>query len=235
MEASFAETAGSCLNKYEYMNRKEYNAFRKLRNNFRGYVSSISGLEPGAVPVYNEDLDKFNQHCGIRYIVLADNPGKEEAAESRYLVGHAGKQARNFFTVSGLVGEFDSEVMVLNKTCIHTNSTTDLRKLKNGKLLGESQKFMGDLAYEFHRLLSCEIWIVGCSELHSRGIFSLFRETLAARYCGEKNLPLKNRVRCYKHFSYGNFSHDLKLHPSGDINEKLEAVGTEMRLRYLGW
>jgi len=217
------------------MNKKQYDAFYKIRNIFRQYTIDIAGKDTDAVPVYNEDIDKFNKSSFIKYILLADNPGKEEAVEHRYLIGHAGRQARNFFEANGLVENFADEVLVLNKTCLHTNSTSDLRKLNKNGFLAESQKFMAETAFKLHWVLDCEMWIVGCSELHNRGIFSLFRETLADCYAEEKDISLRNKVFCYKHFSYGNFSHDLKIHPSPDIKVKLKDVGTGLRMKHFGW
>jgi hypothetical protein len=217
------------------MNKKQYDAFYLIRNDFKKYAMNISGKDTDEVPVYNEDIDKFNDRSVIKYILLADNPGKEEAVEHRYLIGHSGRQARNFFEANALADNFADEVLVLNKTCLHTNSTSGLRKLKNSMLLAESQKFMAETAFKLHKVLDCEMWIVGCSELHSRGIFSRFRETIADCYAEEKFESLRNKVFCYKHFSYGNFSHDLKVHPSSDMKVKLQDVGTEMRIKHLGW
>lgn len=217
------------------MNKKQYESFQVLRDKFREYTGNISGKELDVLPVYNKDLDTFTGQSKIKYILIADNPGKEEAVEHRYLIGHAGRQARNFFENSGLVSVFEDEVMVLNKTCIHTDSTSELRVLKKSELLAGSQRFMAETAYGFHRILDCEMWIVGCSEFKERGIFTEFRETLTDCYSREKRSLLKEKVFCYKHFSYGNFSHDLKVHPSQDLNIKLQDIGTEMRKRFLGW
>lgn len=217
------------------MNKKQYEEFEELKSGFRHYISSAAGKESSAVAVYNKDLDTFSEKSEIKYILIADNPGKEEAAYHRYLIGHAGRQARNFFENSGLVSDFAAEVMVLNKTCIHTNSTSELRGLKKSELLPDSQRFMAETVYGFHRILDCEVWIVGCSEFKERGIFTEFKNTLTDCYSREKKPLLKEKVFCYKHFSYGNFSHDLKVHPSADINIKLHDIGTEMRKRFLGW
>lgn len=216
------------------MNKKQYDLFMELRDKFRQYTQSITGLESDIIPVYNKDLDSFTESSRIKYILLADNPGREEAVEHRYLIGHAGKQARNFFEGNQLVSRFSDEVMVLNKTCIHTVSTGDLKQFKKSEIFTQSQKFMAETAFGFHRILNCEMWIVGCSEFRNRGIFSQFKDAIAECYAKE-NSSLKDKVFCYKHFSYGNFSHDLKIHPSADLNIKLHDIGTEMRNRFLGW
>jgi len=217
------------------LQNKKFNSFQNLKSDFRKYAAELTAKDSGLISVYNEDLDRIDHCSTVRYILIADNPGKEEAAQHRYLIGHSGRQARNFFEDNGLVSEFTSEVIVLNKTCLHTNSTTELRKFKHNELFADSQRFMAEIAYQFHRTCSCEMWIVGCSELHNRGIFSRFTETLSGCYIREKDVSLRNKIRCYKHFSYGNFSHDLKSHPSPDMNIKLKDIGTGMRIKYLGW
>ena len=217
------------------MNKKQLESFINQRDRFKEYTESITGKESGVIPVYNSDLDLFDKTSEIKYILLADNPGREEAAEHRYLIGHAGRQARNFFENSGLVKDFSKEVMVLNKTCIHTAATGDLRKLKKNKLLSASQRFMAGTAFGFHIVLNCDLWIIGCSEIRAGGIFSDFKDTLTEFYASGKTALLKNRVFCYKHFSYGNFSHDLKEHKSHDLNVKLTDIGTEMRMKTFGW
>jgi hypothetical protein len=217
------------------MLKKQYEKFLQLREDFKKYIRALNNKESSIIPVYNRDLDKFNDRSVIKYILLADNPGKEEAVEHRYLIGHSGRQARNFFEANALADNFADQVLVLNKTCLHTDSTSDLRRMKKSMILAESQQFMAETAFKLHEILDCEMWIVGCSELHDRGIFSLFRKTLTDCYAEEKNIQLRNKVFCYKHFSYGNFSHDLKMHPSPDIKVKLKDVGTGMRMKHLRW
>ena len=69
--------------------------------------------------VFNKNLKKITN---LRYILVADNPGVTEQHEECYLVGKAGKTARNIFKNNSLVSDFDEEVAVLNKTFIHTKA-----------------------------------------------------------------------------------------------------------------
>lgn len=206
-----------------------------IRDRFMEYTEMISREDGSLRAVYNNDINSFTRSSEIRYILLADNPGREEAAANRYLIGQAGKQARNFFRESGLTRSFEDEVLVLNKTCIHTCSTGELRGYVKNRFFTESQAFMAGIAHELHVLLKCEMWIIGCSEFRPGGLFSKFRDTVKEMYLPSKMNSLRNSVYCYKHFSYGNFSHDLKIHESGDLRTKLQAIGTEMRMRFLGW
>jgi len=165
-----------------------------------GYI-----LENAAV--FNRNLKKITN---LRYILVADNPGVTEQHEECYLVGKAGKTARNFFKNNSLVSDFDEEVAVLNKTFIHTKSTLDLKKFKNFKSLFEdSEKFMANLAVDMLEATEAELWITGCSELGEKKLFSEYLKTLKSR-CAE-NPTLKERIFFYPHFSFGNFSKNLNL------------------------
>jgi hypothetical protein len=181
--------------------------------------------------VFNEDLRKIGKK-GPKYILVADNPGMEEQKQSRYLVGLSGKMARNFFHVHGLVNDFESEVAVLNKSCIHTHSTRDLKKLKKYKdLSDQSQKVMADMLVDVQKLYNCDIWVIGCSELKRKGLFEIYLERLRKRY-SEDAADLKNRIFFYPHFSYGNFNRNLNVilkdEPELGIKDALKKAGKEI-------
>lgn len=174
--------------------------------------------------VFNRNLKKITN---LKYILVADNPGVTEQHEECYLVGKAGKTARNFFKNNSLVSDFDEEVAVLNKTFIHTKSTLDLKKLKNFKSLFEdSEKFTANLAVDMLEACLCELWITGCSELTEKGLFAPYLKTLKER-CA-KNPELKERIFFYPHFSFGNFSKNLNSvraeHPEMSVREALKAA-----------
>lgn len=174
--------------------------------------------------VFNRNLKKITN---LKYILVADNPGVTEQHEECYLVGKAGKTARNFFKNNELVNDFDEEVAVLNKTFIHTKSTIDLKKLQEFKnLFLDSQIFMANLAVDMLEASSCELWITGCSELTEKGLFAPYLKTLKER-CA-KNPELKERIFFYPHFSFGNFSKNLNSvraeHPEMSVREALKAA-----------
>jgi hypothetical protein len=137
--------------------------------------------------VYNGALDDVGPGDDIRLILVADNPGRrEQAAENRrYLVGPSGKIAEKFFRDHPDLGiDFRKNVIILNKTPIHTPRTAELRELcrlgdgpgnggpgggaargkgptaldrKSGRLSGplaETQVFMARLLWDFHRALA---------------------------------------------------------------------------------
>lgn len=159
--------------------------------------------------VFNKNLRKLSK-SNPKYIVVADNPGVDEQKNknSCYLIGKSGQMTRNFFLKNNLVSDFDEEVAVLNKSCIHTKKTGDLKKLKQFKeLLDETQLFMANLVADIQTLSGCSIWIIGCSELKEKGIFETYLNQLKKR-C-EKEKKLKENLFFYPHFSYGNFQKRL--------------------------
>ena len=181
--------------------------------------------------VFNQDLRKIKKN-GPKYILVADNPGMDEQKNSRYLTGLSGKMARNFFENNGLVWSFENEVAVFNKSCIHTHSTKDLKKLKKYKeLFDESQIFMADILVDVQKIFNCDVWIVGCSELKRKGLFETYLERLKKRYSGDAEY-LRDKVFFYPHFSYGNFNRNLnavmKKEPDLEIKEALRKAGEKI-------
>ena len=215
------------------------NKIQDLVRNFQKHISKVNSENPeffqavaklcesygyplSNAAVFNKNLLKLKN---LKYILVADNPGMTEQAQECYLVGKAGKMARNFFANSSLANDFDEEVAVLNKTFIHTKSTIDLKKLKEFKnLFLDSQVFMANLAVDMLEATNCDLWITGCSELTEKGLFAPYLETLKER-CA-KNLELKERIFFYPHFSFGNFSRNLNsvrtAHPEMSVKEALK-------------
>jgi hypothetical protein len=82
--------------------------------------------------VYNGALDDLGPDSSIKLILVADNPGRREQAveNRRYLVGPSGKIAEKFFQNHPDLGiDFRANVIILNKTPIHTPRTAELREL----------------------------------------------------------------------------------------------------------
>jgi len=217
------------------------NKIRDLVRNFENHVSKVNSENPeffqaveeiakaygyplSNAVVFNRNLLKITN---LKYILVADNPGMTEQEEECYLVGKAGKTARNFFKNNSLVSDFDEEVAVLNKTFIHTKSTLDLKKLKDFKnLFKDSEKFMANLAADMLEAADAELWITGCSELGEKKLFAEYLKTLKER-CAQ-NPELKEKIFFYPHFSFGNFSKNLNSvmakNPETSVKEALKAA-----------
>ena len=137
--------------------------------------------------VYNTALDEITQNDEIKLIVIGDNPGKDEqlAKNQKYLVGQAGKLGNSFFKNHEELGiNFRKNVIILNKTPIHSAKTNHLKKFASfgGKeiedLIKETQIWMAQETAKLHQnLLKVsenkdfpQLWLVGYSELKEKGI-----------------------------------------------------------------
>ncbi|MDR0878584.1 MAG: hypothetical protein LBN21_11065 [Treponema sp.] len=213
--------------------------------------------------VYNEALDDIGPDDDIKLILTADNPGRrEQAAENRrYLVGPSGKITERFFRETPeLKSDFRKNVIILNKTPIHTPRTAELGELKKLLLqdsglsaktsasvsasasvaaIEESQRTMAELLLEFQQALSTSrtilpVWIIGYSEMKKGGIFETYTETLKTLYA--KRPAAEKKIFFYRHFSMNQFTIDLhKQAAAGEtVSQTLERIGTAYRLRILG-
>lgn len=179
--------------------------------------------------VYNKALDDVTENDDIKLIVIGDNPGKDEqlSKNNRYLVGQAGKIAEGYFRRNQELSiDFRKNVIILNKTPIHSGKTAQLKTIASAggekikRLIEESQIWMAERTAQLHIELSKfaennnmlpEIWLVGYSELKNKGIFRKYGECL-------KNYYFNNSLDCsefwenvfvFQHFSMNRFSIDL--------------------------
>jgi hypothetical protein len=269
------------------MNKKAWDAFSAARKRYKTWCGKLArGLPelqacqqalvdtrtgPAYVvetPVlYNFALDGLTQKDTIKLILVADNPGRrEQAAENRrYLVGPSGKIAERFFREHPELGiDFRKNVLILNKTPIHTPRTVELRALgapsrpgktadslvggtagglAAAKAIAVSQRFMAELLLDFHRAFApAPVWIIGYSEMKKGGIFEIYTDALKELYAGGAATPgtgkaLRNRIFLYRHFSMNQFTVDLRRQsaPGEDLNAALERIGRAYRERILGW
>ncbi|MDR1838167.1 MAG: hypothetical protein LBQ93_01075 [Treponema sp.] len=256
------------------MDRGAWNKFKKARERFRRiteeYVISLPKLKSiqqkfadnraesknssytvETPVVYNSAFDDISVDSEIKLILVADNPGRrEQAAENRrYLVGPSGKIAQKFFRDNPALGiDFQNNVIILNKTPIHSPRTVELRELCRmeaamgdtisdssiASALDESQKIMADLLLEFKLALNVPVWITGYSEMKKGGIFESYTKKLKELYAN--NGELYNRLFLYRHFSMNQFTIDLKqqMLPGETVAKSLRRIGAAYRKRILG-
>ncbi|MDR2079718.1 MAG: hypothetical protein LBP74_08375 [Treponema sp.] len=254
------------------MNRRSWKAFTAAREHFR----EIAGVLQRELPelqsiqqklidrrtgpayrvetpiVYNRALDGIGPGDEIGLILVADNPGRrEQAAENRYyLAGPSGKLAEKFFRDQPSLGiDFRKNVLILNKTPIHTPRTAELREL--GRLGGThiaeaiagSQLAMAGLVAEFHAALGpVPVWIIGYSEMRRGGIFETFTGALE-ELCNPRGVKprakqgrlMKDLLFLYRHFSMNQFTIDLhrQAAPGEDIKKALDRIGRAYREQIL--
>ena len=185
--------------------------------------------------VYNRDLDRFTRDDDIKLIVIGDNPGKDEQLlkNNKYLVGQACKIADGFFKRNPELGvDFRKNVIILNKTPVHSAKTNQLKHIiKNGgvqvaALIQESQLWMAEQTAKLHSALCSgasgggvapELWLVGYAELKGKGIFIPYRDKLKESYgvCTAGTDLLVSgayawsKVYVFQHFSMNRFTIDL--------------------------
>ena len=187
--------------------------------------------------VYNRALDDITPQDNIKLIVIGDNPGKDEqlAKNNRYLVGQAGKIAEGYFKKNPELGvNFRKNVIILNKTPVHSAKTSQLKAIakkggpKIAELIKESQIWMAKKTAKLHTDLSqagtckqekeTELWLVGYSELKPKGIFEDYRTILKETYFLE-NAEVWNKVYVFQHFSMNRFSIDLSDYEKQNKNK----------------
>ncbi len=204
---------------------EEYNKVLKEK------IESLSGCEITNSFIYNEKLDEINENDNIKYIWIQDNPGYNEMLQNRYAVGASGKAGQNFMKNEGLAEDFDREVIVLNKSPIHTKVTAVLSKLKNREIQDETQRYMAKAIFTVHNIFECDLWILGISNL--KGIFGTFSKDMEKLY---KNSALNKKMFLYYHFSQGQFKKAYNLEAStlgtDDPDKILESIGIKNRKKY---
>jgi hypothetical protein len=167
--------------------------------------------------VYNNALDRIKEDDKIRYIIIGDNPGKDEKEKGEYFVGKAGQLCRKFFKETLEINDFDKSVIALNKTPISTAKTLDLTdETKFPKeMVDETQRWMAAFSVNLYEVFGSggmtrifTYQIIGSSLFAPGKLFAPFAKSL------EENLYRIDYHRIdfmpcvFKHFSYGHFMKD---------------------------
>jgi hypothetical protein len=258
------------------MRRTAYAALDAVRKEFRALVEAWNTQNPYLLEaqervrakrgyddyrvetsvVYNRALDEIEPGSEIKVILVADNPGKKEqlADNNRYLVGQSGKLAEGWFKRE-LALDFRREVLILNKTPVHTPKTAELALLSRSAgpyrdrleaLLAGSQAAMADLAWRLYSALRAGksasgkgpwpiLWISGVGELRKGGLFEVYRDGLGRRLAKANPSTLVG-VWAFNHFSMNQFAIEVKrkAKPGSPTLEELARIGQENRLRVFG-
>lgn len=223
-------------------NLKNAGIFEKLVQ-LQQKAADIDGVKSYPIDnplVYNKTLDDITIDDDIRLIVTGDNPGKEEqaACNERYLVGQSGRLAEGFFKKHHELNiDFRKNTIILNKTCIHTAKTKELRFLITQappileEIFIQDQIFFAQQTAILHKALgdNCLFWLIGYTELKPRGIFLPYKKTLLKEYHHPENTdPAYKRVFVYRHFSMNSFLIDLNraITANTPISDTLQKLGT---------
>lgn len=245
------------------MTEKQAAAFFSARAAFKKYCAELSASLPELMSaqqklansreaspynvetpvVYNSALDDVTTNDTVKLILVADNPGKREqnAQIRRYLAGPSGKIACGFFSARPELGiDFRKNVIILNKTPIHTPRTVELKKLAElggpgvRAAIESSQEKMAELLVEFYAALRVPVWIIGYSEMRRGGIFERYTGKIGS-FAAENKIP-ENDVFFFRHFSMNQFTIDLNKQraPSEPVGTALFRIGTAYRERIMG-
>jgi len=245
------------------MTSEQYEIFDTLRKDFKAYCSKLNAkyknilfpLQKAAASkdtpdypletaiVYNTALDEITIDSEIKLIVIGDNPGKDEqlAVNQKYLVGQAGKLGNKFFAEhKELQTDFRKNVIILNKTPVHSAKTNHLKTMINQggtevlNLLQETQIFMADLICRLQKLFSCQIWMVGYGELKNGGLFDTFKKQISINCQSDTSSWIK--ILVFQHFSMNRFTIDLRAfmqnHPELSLKDSLEQLGSNHKSVY---
>ena len=249
------------------MTNFQWECFNKFRNTFKDMVTQWNNQAKSLIIVqekameffknvdyelqtpivYNTALDEITQNDEIKLIVIGDNPGKDEqlTKNQKYLIGQAGKLGNSFFKNHDELGiDFRKNVIILNKTPIHSAKTNQLKKFATfgGKeiedLLKETQIWMAQETAKLHQKLLQgsenkdfpQLWLVGYSELKEKGIFTEYKNELKRQYqTSEEAKNAWDNVFVYQHFSMNRFSIDLKEFSTEnknlDLKTQLKTLG----------
>lgn len=219
------------------MNNAEWEGFCAARERFSSLCKTrLKICAPGLI-VFNESLLDITKDDYIKLLLVGDNPGKREQITRRYLVGPSGKIAEGFFRKNAeLKIDFRKNVIILNKTPLHTPRTVLLRELaardeEIKKFIISSQNKMAALLAEFYAALKVPIWITGYSEMKKNGIFEVYTNSVRAMM--QDGRIDRNKIFCYRHFSMNQFTIDLnkKREKNENVNDALLRIGQDYRAR----
>ena len=202
----------------------------KIIENYKKKIEELKRLKDfGNIDiVWNNNLDKISNLSHIKLIVCADNPGKHEFKDNVYLFsnGKCGVMAKNFFQKLNL--NLHEEIIVLNKTPIHTCKTKGLKEISQN-IFDKSQIIMANFAIEL--LKAClkqnqdtELWILGASNANfgeKNPLFAQYKEIIAQ---AKNNEEIWKKIFCFYHFSCGGFYKEVYNYVSKEDSYKKQIL-----------
>ena len=222
------------------MTSKQFSVFEKFRDEFKQKIEEWESSAENTPIIYNKALDEIKTKSEIKLLIIGDNPGKLEKETGKYFVGQAGKLGEKFFcnNYNKLKICFRKNVIILNKTPIHSARTTDLKKVEQQdlkKLIKESQEWMAEKTLELAKALNIKIWIIGYSELNKpNGIFKEYKN----KFLNIKHSSEWENIFVFQHFSRNWFNRDLnkfcKENPNLSLWEALNKLGETHKNKIFG-
>jgi len=164
----------------------------------------------------------------LKFIVIGDNPGKEEMKQRDFFVGPSGKALRRFFSENGLSSDFNKECRVFSKTCIHTARTHELSiaRKKTGRQLFEAiLENNASEAAALANMLKLPVLVLGKSQLSKGGLFEAFWHKL------QHDLHDRKQLLVFNHPSRNMLAVEWKKYreqfPKLNERDLLEKIGAD--------
>ena len=172
---------------------------------------------------YLAEIERREQY---KYILIGDNPGVEEFEKGRYFIGKSGQALRIFFE-ENLVDNFDKEVIVYNKTQLHTSKTEQLHGVRSRlkfKLFNNILLDNAEIISVAHKLLNVPVIMVGYSEFTD--LFQTFWKEINKNIFAEDILVFKHPS--HNHF-FDQWNFEKAKHPTKTNLELLVDIGSKNR------
>lgn len=239
---------GGLMTELDY--QKNLSEIKKLITDFKAQIGEWSADNSDIKYVFNEDLENVKWE-EINYIIVADNPGKKEKEDNKYLVSEDNKPTSSGYIADKIFEylKIKNKYIVLNKCPIFTKETGDLKKHK--EYLQCTQEYMAELTFNLHSKLNCKVYIFGLG-----GCYDLEKKWLTTKsngdYYANQIMPwyfkkiqslyeiatpnLKNSFFIIKHFSRWNIFSDLVFKSESNSNENINSnivIGKKVKLSSL--
>jgi hypothetical protein len=154
---------------------------------------------------FNDKLDNLGiKYCfneqkyhlpTLKFIIVGDNPGNTEYKENKFFIGPSGQELRKHFYSNELIGDFENECIIFNKTFIHTTKTADLEPIKieiGHELFDNIQKYCAKQIAELSNELNLPILIFGKSNLGPNLLFDAFWKSILELVNEKRNILVFN-------------------------------------------
>lgn len=183
---------------------------------------------------FNLESKNFNS---LKYIIVGDNPGKNEYEQNKFFIGDSGKKLRKHFKNNQLAENFEKETLLFNKTFLSTSKTNDLNDIKEEIGSENFDRILHFSAYEianYSNNLNLPILIFGKSKLEKGKIFNPFWIKLL-------ELCNSDKIFVFSHPSHDNFKSEWDEHRAKEKDksnrELLNYIGqlnTKEKIKYCG-
>ncbi len=170
----------------------------------------------------------------LKFIIVGDNPGNTEYKENKFFIGPSGQELRKHFYSNELIGDFENECIIFNKTFIHTTKTADLEPIKNEigqELFDGIQIYCAKQIAELSNELNLPILIFGKSNLGPSLLFDAFWKSIIELVKEKRNLLVYNHPSPpYLQFNkeWDKYKNVLNYNSTLDLLKQIGLINSEL-------